>query len=292
MPFKTNRETLWNRLVGSHAEFSMENRTFNSVGVLTLIMLIFLLVANLIVALFKVVAVVLVLIVIQSGILYLSRVRKKMQAGVAIYAVASYLAIIVNFFLNSGINGPGIFFFFLTFPFLITITPKSRHLLWALLHGCIAIGLIISQYLQPAWVPYTYSSIPDRFTDIALSYVITILFIYYITVYLRNHYDYEKRLAEKHAQSIEQQKTQLEAALEEGRLQEEKIRRKNESLMKIAHIQSHEMRGPVTSIMGIMNIIKEEGSNVPKEYLLYLEEAVKELDNKIHDIVKQTRDLS
>ena len=291
MPPDRAPETLWNKLVGSYSEFSMENRTFNSVGVFTLIMLFFFLIANIIVGLFKVMAVVLVLILVQGFILYLSRIRKKMQAGVALYAIVSYLAIILNFYLNSGINGPDLYFFFLTFPFLITITPKSQHMLWAILHTCIAIALALSQYLWPALVPYTYTSPTDHFTDIILSYFITILFIYNITVYLRNYYDYEKKLSEKREQSIEQQRALLEQALEEGKLQEQKIKAKNEALLKIAHIQSHEMRGPVTSIMGIMNIIKEEGSNVPKEYLLYLEEAVKELDEKIHDIVRQTRDL-
>lgn len=291
MPFRQNNETLWNRLVGSHSDFSMENRTFNSVSVLTLIMLLFFLIANAVIGLYKVALVIMALILLQSFMYYLSRFRKKMQAGVVIYAIASYLAIIINFYLNSGINGPGLFFFFLTFPFLITITPPARHLAWAILHTCVAIGLISSQYLHPEWVPFTYKHVPERFIDLILSYVITILFIYYITVYLRNHYNYEKRLAEKRAQSLDQQRQLLENALEERKRQEEKIKAKNEALMKIAHIQSHEMRGPVTSIMGLMNIIKEEGSNVPKEYLVYLEDAVKDLDEKIHEIVRQTRDL-
>lgn len=291
MPANKNNKTLWNKLVGTHAEFSMENRTFNSVGVLTLIMLFFFLLANVLVGLFKVVMVIGVLMLLQGYVLYLSRFRKKMQAGVIIYAISSYLAIIVNFYLNSGINGPGVYFFFLTFPFLITITPRSRHLLWAMLHVFIAITLVLSQFLFPEWVPYTYKHISERFADIVLSYVITVLFIYYITIYLRNHYEYEKKLADRRAQSIEQQKLLLETALEERKAQEEKIKAKNEALMKIAHIQSHEMRGPVTSIMGIMNIIKEEGSTVPREYFIYLEEAVNELDRKIHEIVRQTKDL-
>lgn len=291
MPFKRDRETLWNRLVGSHAGFSMENRTLNSVGVLTLMLLFFFLAANIIVGLTKVALVIVALIVLQCFIFYLSRFRKKMQVGIVLYAAASYIALIINYYLNSGVNGPDIFLFFLTFPLLITITPKSWHFLWAGLHLLIAIALLMSEYLHPEWVQDTYKGSEFHFMDIILSYTITILFVYYITVYLRNHYDYEKRLAEKRAQSIEEQKTQLEAALEEGRKQEEKIKAKNEALMKIAHIQSHEMRGPVTSIMGIMNIIKEEGANVPKEYLVYLEEAVAELDKKIHDIVKQTNEL-
>ena len=58
--------------------------------------------------------------------------------------------------------------------------------------------------------------------------------------------------------------------------------------MDIAFIQSHEFRGPVASILGLMNIIKEEKYKSPKEHLVMMEEAVNMLDEKIHIVVKST----
>lgn len=72
------------------------------------------------------------------------------------------------------------------------------------------------------------------------------------------------------------------------KLQQENIHRKNESLMKIAHIQSHEIRTPVVDILGIMNLIKMEGYGNIAEYLPLMEQAVLNLDNKIKEIVDQT----
>lgn len=66
------------------------------------------------------------------------------------------------------------------------------------------------------------------------------------------------------------------------------IESQNESLRNIAHIQSHEVRQPLTSIMGILNIIKEDGHKADKEKLMMLEEAAVQLDEKIHAIVEQT----
>lgn len=66
---------------------------------------------------------------------------------------------------------------------------------------------------------------------------------------------------------------------------EQKIIEQNRSLMKIAEVQSHDYRGPLASIMGMMNLIKEEGYNAPKEYLQMLEIAVNNLDEKIHQVV-------
>ncbi len=62
----------------------------------------------------------------------------------------------------------------------------------------------------------------------------------------------------------------------------------NKALMDIAFVQSHEFRGPLSTIMGIMNVIKEENYNSPREYMLMLEEAVGKLDEKIHVVVKST----
>lgn len=66
------------------------------------------------------------------------------------------------------------------------------------------------------------------------------------------------------------------------------LEEKNESLRSIAHMQSHDIRQPLTSIMGIMDIIKNDGYIADKEKLMMIEEAARELDNKIHAIVEQT----
>jgi len=69
------------------------------------------------------------------------------------------------------------------------------------------------------------------------------------------------------------------------KLYEQKIVAQNQSLINIAYIQSHEYRGPLTSIMGMMNLIKEEAYQPPVEYLELLEVAINKLDEKIQDIV-------
>ena len=68
----------------------------------------------------------------------------------------------------------------------------------------------------------------------------------------------------------------------------QQVEKQNKVLMDIAFIQSHEFRGPVASILGLMNIIKEEKYKSPKEHLVMMEEAVNMLDEKIHIVVKST----
>ncbi len=66
------------------------------------------------------------------------------------------------------------------------------------------------------------------------------------------------------------------------------IEQQNESLKKIAEVQSHEVRQPLTSIMGLVKLIKDEGYVADKEKLVMIEEAANQLDDKIHEIVEKT----
>ena len=69
------------------------------------------------------------------------------------------------------------------------------------------------------------------------------------------------------------------------KIKEIKILNQNQSLLKIAHVQAHEFRAPLTTITGMLDLIKAEDYDAPKEYYELLENAVKNLDAKIKEIV-------
>ncbi|GAB3923689.1 GAF domain-containing protein [Mucilaginibacter myungsuensis] len=71
----------------------------------------------------------------------------------------------------------------------------------------------------------------------------------------------------------------------ERKIKEQKILEQNRSLLKIAHIQAHEYRGPLTTIMGLMNLIKEENYVAPLSYLQFMEQAIDMLDDKIRNVL-------
>ena len=68
--------------------------------------------------------------------------------------------------------------------------------------------------------------------------------------------------------------------------QEAYINIQNEALNRIAIIQSHELRRPVASLLGIMDLIKME--NISFNYFDMMELTVNELDEKIRGIVKDS----
>lgn len=69
---------------------------------------------------------------------------------------------------------------------------------------------------------------------------------------------------------------------------EQTVLAQSESLKEIAFIQSHELRRPVASILGLMNILKMDGHTNSIKELELMDSAVKELDGKIRLIVNYT----
>jgi PAS domain S-box-containing protein len=69
---------------------------------------------------------------------------------------------------------------------------------------------------------------------------------------------------------------------------EEKILKQNEALRQIAYLQSHGLRKPVASILGLMHLLKLENIYPDSQVLQMMEKAVLELDQTIHQIVKNT----
>lgn len=71
----------------------------------------------------------------------------------------------------------------------------------------------------------------------------------------------------------------------ERKMNEQQILAQNESLKKIAFIQSHELRRPVASILGMMEIFKGNNYQTTEEELIMMEKATEELDGRIRSII-------
>lgn len=71
---------------------------------------------------------------------------------------------------------------------------------------------------------------------------------------------------------------------------EEKILSQHKKLMDIAVMQSHEIRGPVSTIMGLMSLIKEDNYAPDRECLLLMEITTEKLDKNIREIIDHAND--
>jgi len=80
----------------------------------------------------------------------------------------------------------------------------------------------------------------------------------------------------------------IQTLITERKLREEKIQQQNRTLRQLAWVSSHELRKPVSSIISLINILKEtEDGQEKAECMRLLEECSVELDNLVKDIAKK-----
>ncbi len=82
----------------------------------------------------------------------------------------------------------------------------------------------------------------------------------------------------------------FEAELSKMRLKEQltEIEKKNEALRAIAQLQSHDIRQPLTSVMGLINLAQDNTLNMDDEWLSMLHDTVRIVDSRIHAIVAES----
>lgn len=241
----------WKRLTGDPATFSMENRAFNYVGVVTFPILLYCLVFDICISQVFMAYVLGGLLVAQGVLYYYSRFKKKYTGGIIFYAILSYASLIANYYCNSGALGPTLCLFFLTFQLLITIGKRGMYGLWIFLHITIVMCLLASEYYFPQLVPDTYLSKEARFFDLGSTYAIAIAFVFMLTNYLRNYFNNERLLAEERAKAISAQNTYIMS-------QNDLLAKVNEEKNKLFSIVSHDLKTPLDSIRGYLELLTEQ----------------------------------
>lgn len=68
----------------------------------------------------------------------------------------------------------------------------------------------------------------------------------------------------------------------------EELEEKNGSLRQIAQLQSHDIRQPLTSVIGLVNLVRDGQQEVDDNWLEMMSKATDILDSKIHAIVNET----
>lgn len=233
----------WIWWIGKPEEFSVEVRGFHAILAVSLVLLIAIIPINIIIGLDIVVRFILVAILGILAIHYLSRHHKKHTAAIVIYGVGSYGLMTFNYFANSGSLGPTIFLFFLTFQLLIAISTDKFQWVWVGLHLAVPSFLITIEFFLPYSIPDSYMNPMSRYFDIVTSYLVSIVFIYFVTHYLRTNVDKEKEIAFERAKEIDRKNLELEQL--------------NREKTKLFSIISHDLRSPLASIQNYLEMLNK-----------------------------------
>lgn len=232
----------WKNIVGNPANFSLENRLFNSVSIITLAGLFIFIPFNIYIGLPYIALLLGTVFLIQAYLYYLSRYKKKFHSASIIFCFVAYIFLGTNYYLNSGINGPTILAFVVSFVLFIAITPPRWHKVWLALHTLVVCGLLVMEYTNTA-IHYTYKNLPDRFTDTAGTYIVLIISLYFVVRYAFTNYNNERMRAEKQAEAIAIKNHELDDL--------------NREKSRLFSMISHDLRAPLNSIQGYLELLSE-----------------------------------
>jgi two-component system sensor histidine kinase/response regulator len=228
--------SFWKKSFGYPPYFSLEARIFNAACLITSIGLFLCVFVNLLLGIQQLVILMVAVFVIMVFCYYYSRFKMKLNTCIIIYMITINIIIIVNFKYNSGIDGPSLLIFILSYFLTISTISKKQYWFWITLNLFIVITLLAVEYKYPEAIINTYPDNKHRFIDFGYTYIFIVFFIFLVTTTVRKSYHTERKL-------VEQKASELEYA--------------NNTMNKLFSILAHDLRSPLASIQNYLEILSE-----------------------------------
>ncbi len=261
MSFERFKEIVY----GNESQFGLRELIFHQVCFLSSVALTFGLLLTLRISQWDLSLVIVITLLALTLSYWLSRVMKKFTLGLILFVVIAYILIIFNYFLNGGINGPTSLISVLILAIFYASSFSGRHWIWTLLHGLIFCGLTYYEFIYDRKYIVDYENSEQRYSDIALTYLFTLAFLFLIFRLIRRAYELQKEKVDEQRKSLEKGKEDLEKS--------------NQELIKVLSIIAHDVRNPLASIESFLELSADGG---------LLEEERKTINRDLHQMVQHT----
>ena len=225
---------LHTKLVGPADTTSVQARIFHEVCIMGILALPVSFIVNLFVGVPYLNIMLISIFLIICLVYYNSRYHNNLNSSVQLFTFFSNLFIPINYFFNAGIAGPTLLLSLLSVVFTVAVMPRRRALTWITFS---VISMFIIFYIDYANPDLILNSYPDRaglFMDLLSSYLATIVCIIVVLNYL-----------------IKSQQSENLKAIEASVA----LREANDSKTKLLSILSHDLRSPLNSIQGFLEIL-------------------------------------
>jgi len=225
---------LHTKLVGPADTTSVQARIFHEVCIMGILALPVSFIVNLFVGVPYLNIMLISIFLIICLVYYNSRYHNNLNSSVQLFTFFSNLFIPINYFFNAGIAGPTLLLSLLSVVFTVAVMPRRRALTWITFS---VISMFIIFYIDYANPDLILNSYPDRaglFMDLLSSYLATIVCIIVVLSYL-----------------IKSQQSENLKAIEASVA----LREANDSKTKLLSILSHDLRSPLNSIQGFLEIL-------------------------------------
>lgn len=230
------RSSFWKKILGYPPDFSLEARIFNAICLVSAVALLLNVFLNFQLGIPQLAILMAAVFAISVICYYFSRFKKKLNTCIVIYMIACNILLIVNYKYNSGINGPSLLIFTLSYFLTISIVRKKQYWFWITLNIVIVTALLATEFIYPEAINSTYPDRINRFIDFGYTYLISVFFIFLVTTSVRRSYYTERKL-------VEQKATELEYA--------------NATMNKLFSILAHDLRSPLASIQNYLEVLSE-----------------------------------
>ncbi|MEJ7694833.1 HAMP domain-containing sensor histidine kinase [Daejeonella sp.] len=267
MRSKDRLKNIWVELVGESAELRNEHIAVNAMCLISFVLLMILVLFDIVMGMYNMALILGSMSIVSSFLYYYARYKQKYNAVIFIYTIASYAILGVCFVFNSGINGPTVLGFVLTFLLLTAIVKRKYHLTIACVHVVFLISLCLAEYQMPHWFPYSYSSGLVRIADWSFVFVLCMAFTYFIVMFLRSSYKREHILAEQRALDILEQNVRLQNLIAEKD--------------KLFSLVSHDISTPLTLIQGYLEVL----GDAPAEKEIEIRQGLLSLTRRTSDML-------
>ncbi|QHL89244.1 sensor histidine kinase [Nibribacter ruber] len=237
----------WVHLVGSAAEFPMEQRVYNTFCLITILGVAYNIPFNIITGLYGPFFVTIFLLGLVTFAFYLSRFKGRYILSFAILSISIHAGLGINYFFNDGITGPTLVLLALFFFPILVVATKKYYWLWTTMNVGLILSLALAEYYFPNLIVGRYLTRETRFIDMITTYLIVILLIRVCTVFLLNHYN-RARLATEEANKA--------------------LQKLNQEKTKLLSIISHDLRAPLANIQGYLQILSQ--AEIPQEQRLQI----------------------
>lgn len=257
----THKKSFWQRAIGDIGDFPLEERIFNTLCIFAFFAMLVEAPYNYFMELKSLAWLCCVSLLFIAGLYYLSRIKRKSTLSITLFCIASNLTFVYCYFYNSGILGPNVLLFALSFFLIITIIPKSQYKFWVPINILVVLAVLAVEYYQPELAPDLYFSPFARVIDFAVTYVVSVVLIFLSISYMRKNYDHERLSVEQRNREIEAQKDEI--LLQKGAL--EYLNREKDRLLSIV---AHDVRMPLSSIQGYLEILNAIGLDEAEKQLI------------------------
>lgn len=177
-------------------------------------------------------------------IYYISFYKRKTIFSIKALCLASNIAFGVNYFYSAGISGPSYLFFAAVFLMTVAIIPKRSVKKWISLNIFMFLLVVSIEYFYPQTVVELYATLPSKLLNFTVTYLLFVAIIYFSFTSIRKNYEIERFSVIEKNKAIEKQKIELE--------------RLNVEKNKLFSVVSHDLRHPLNSIQGYLELLIDD----------------------------------